>query len=268
VFRVDPDLRVVESDEVNNAFTFALVVQQPPPPPPVDLVPTACRISPANPTTSDRIFFYVTMRNAGSANVTFPSNYGMITSLSGGNYAGVTEGGLSLAAGASVEVYAYWPENTRATGSYSGVVATLDQVNRIVETDETNNSITCPGFTVVDGPKADLVITNVETTVSPVNSTTDYDFRITIKNQGNLASSLIQFPNRIAEGGSASNYLYPTSGFTLAPGASQTFTVPRSSFFNPAPGTHSIVFRVDPDLRVFESDETNNTFTLQLVIQP
>jgi subtilase family serine protease len=264
-FTVDPGGRVVETDETNNTFTYTLTVIEAPPPPPVDLVPTACRVTPDAPSDDARVWFYVTIENQGTATAVFPSNYVGAIALSGGNYAGVLNGGLTIPAGESREVYAYWMPFSHPPGTYS-ITVTVEPANLIQELDETNNTLVCPTFTLAESPRPDMVITAVETTVTPVDPTTDWQWRVTVRNQG-AAPATFTYPNLVLSGGMASNYVYPPGdSWTLAAGASRTFTVGRHSAFNPGVGTHTVTFTVDPGGRVVETDETNNTFTYTLTV--
>ncbi|HEY0997801.1 MAG TPA: CARDB domain-containing protein, partial [Gemmatimonadaceae bacterium] len=59
--------------------------------------------------------------------------------------------------------------------------------------------------------------------------------------------------------------IYAGSPWTLAAGASQTFEVqPNWGYI--AVGTHDWTWRLDPDSRVIETDETNNTYVFKATV--
>ena len=112
----------------------------------------------------------------------------------------------------------------------------------------------------------DLTITNV--VLSPTEPVFPEDFQliVTVLNQGTL-DAVINYPSTILCGGSHTNCVFPFSleQFRLAAGEQRTFNV-ISTAFGSQTGTKTITLTVDPANRVVESDEDNNTATIDVTI--
>lgn len=262
---VDSQNQAAERNESNNSYVLRVTVQPPAPPSgsPPDLRFTACTVSPASPTTADRVVFTLTLKNEGAGDAVFPFGYTGYDMQGASSYSPESNlAGTTLAAGASRPVTISWSPDTYAAGTYNTTVR-ADPSNRLAESDETNNSIACP-VTLTEGPKADLVITSVTTSASPIVFGTDFTFHVTIRNQG-TASARIDYPMRIAEAWQATYIYPPSSTWTLAPGASQTFTA-RPNWGAISVGTHDWTWYVDSNNQVREGNESNNTYVFKATV--
>ena len=234
-----------------------------------DLVWRSCTATPADAAHNNQVDFALVLANDGTGPALFPSGYIYGVRLDdmgpavGG--AGFNTNGLSLAPGATEQVALSWVPTPGIFGTYAPSVM-VDPDNRVLESNETNNTISC-GEVVVAPPAlvADLVITNVELTTSPITTATDFHIRITVANQG-TSPAVINYPQLIVYS-AQSFYVYPPNfaTWTLAAGASQTFEV-APNWGAIAVGTHGWLFTVDPGHQVYESNETNNTFTLNVTV--
>src|SRR6185295_11602505 len=155
-----------------------------------------------------------------------------------------------------------------ATAGTHTVQAFVDDVNRIAESNENNNTLSST-LTVGSGGLPDLIVTNV--TWSPTTPTVGQPvlFSATIKNQGTAAT-----PNGIAEGiaflvdGVKVTW---SGGYTssIPPGSSVTLTAdggPSGNMWTATAGTHTVEAFVDDVNRIAESNENNNTLSSTLTI--
>jgi len=236
-----------------------------------DLVWRSCTVTPnRNPAMSDRVGFALVLANDGTAPAVFPAGYTFGARIDGGgSYSGTSMAGLTIGPGATASIAFYWSPFSHDPGTYS-LTLVADPDNRVLESNEDNNTLSC-GDVVVSPPArdADLVITNVELTTSPITTATDFHIRITVANQGTGPASITynSFGTGVIVQSNQSSYVYPPNfaTWTLAAGASQTFEVaPNWGYIQL--GTHDWVFTVDPQHQVFESNEDNNTFTLSVTV--
>ena len=262
---VDATGSVVGYGQAADGYTHAFAYVKGP-----DLVIDSYSVRPAAPKVHERLWIDVVLRNAGSAAVTIPASVNKVgIRKDDGSSVGYGYGAssLSLAAGATATFTLHIEPYTLSPGPFRFVL-TADPGNYIAELDETNNQLAGQIDMAAQVEYADLVITAV--TVNPPNPVAmqEFDFNVTVANQGTL-DAVISYPSLIADGGSYSYYVYP-SQFTpwrLAPGASQTFTA-KATLAAMQPGTRTVTFRVDPSNRVIESNESNNTASIQLTVSP
>ncbi|PKL61145.1 MAG: hypothetical protein CVV31_13070, partial [Methanomicrobiales archaeon HGW-Methanomicrobiales-2] len=158
---VDDVDRIAESDEDNNVYTKQITVSiagSTPTPTPTptatpipsgkpDLVVTDVSWAPANPATGDAITMKAVIKNQGTGATPSSTTHGVAFTSSGSLGSAVWSDShtASIAPGASVTVTASgglagatW---TAAAGTYT-ITATVDDVNRIEESNENNNVLT------------------------------------------------------------------------------------------------------------------------------
>jgi hypothetical protein len=231
-----------------------------------DLVVTSVVAMPASPKVGDPVAFRVTIKNQGTA----PTPGGVI------HGAGVQVDGIqqvwadtftnSLAPGGSVTLSTNsgkagvptWP----ATAGTHVIKAFVDDVNRITEANETNNTQSV-NLTVAAAPaRPDLVVTSVTTTPANPGTGAAVRFSATVKNQGGAAT-----PANVTQG-----VLFTVDGVTktwsraskasIAAGASVTLTADGgpagTSTWTSTAGPHTLGATVDDQSLIAESNETNN----------
>ncbi|WP_218080022.1 CARDB domain-containing protein [Anthocerotibacter panamensis] len=177
----------------------------------------------------------------------------------------------SLAPGASVTLTANFPWS--ATLGTHNVEAWVDDVNRIPESNETNNTLN-QTLTVSNTPppsgKPDLVVTSTGYQAASLTPGSPVTFTAVVKNQGTIATPAgtiigVAFRDRSTANGALLTYS-DTNTASLAPGASVTLT---ANFpWSAVAGTHNIEAWVDDVNRIPESNETNNTLNQTLTSKP
>lgn len=269
---VDDINRITESDETNNIMSKQIVVSTGKP----DMVVTDISWDPASPASGYAVTMRATIKNQGSASTPAGVIHGVLFTFDDGAAGpGIwsdTHTG-SLAPGASVTLTA----NGGSTGSkwmaVAGthtVKANVDDVNRIEESNETNNIMNKQ--IVVSTEKPDLAVTDISwEPASPTNGNA-VTMRATIKNQGNVSTPagvihgvLFTFDDGAAGPGVWSD----THTGSLAPGASVTLTANGGSAgatWTAVVGTHTVKANVDDVNRIAESNETNNIMSKQIVV--
>lgn len=147
--------------------------------------------------------------------------------------------------------YTYpWPNNHVS-------VATVDSTNRVKETDETNNTATAT--LTVDPQLPDLVITNVAFNPTPPIAGSVVTATVTIANKGHAGAGAFQVewaPN---------NLVRPLSRQvnSLAEGATTTVSFDYTYQFS---FSYNSTFTVDSLKRVWEMNEDNNEFDVQVPV--
>ena len=162
----------------------------------------------------------------------------------------------------------------RPPGFYS-VTATVDPQNRVAESDENNNTVTCGDLTV-DQPNAypDLVITEV--VINPPNPSGESDFvvDVTILNQGDAIATFTEPGVTVLSGDPHVDPLVTGNLYAfqrlrqiaLAPGGSERlrmYTTPEGRL----PGVATWTIIVDPTDAIEEMYENNNEFTRTVTVQ-
>jgi hypothetical protein len=174
-----------ESNEANNtrskAFTVAAATAKP------DLVVTAVSWTPANPAVGAPVRYSATVKNQGAAATPAGVIHGVLFKVDGVNKTFSDTRTASLAAGASVTLTANgggsagsWP----ATAGPHTVQAFVDDVNRISESNDANNTL---DRQLTVGPvtsRPDLVVTAVTWSPASAIAGNAVRFSATIKNQG------------------------------------------------------------------------------------
>ena len=265
---VDDTNLISESNETNNTLTSSMTVGSGQP----DLIVTAISWSPTSPVAGNAVTFSATIKNQGTAATPSGVIHGVSFSVDGTQVNWSDTNTSSLAAGASITLTANsGPSGSSTWTATSGthtILANVDDVNRIAESNETNNTLTS-SMTVGAG-QPDLIVTAISwSPASPVagNAVT---FSATIKNQGTAAT-----PSGVIHGvsfsvdGTQVNWS-DTNTSSLAAGASITLTANSgpsgSSTWTATSGTHTILANVDDVNRIAESNETNNTLTASMTV--
>ncbi len=261
---VDDVNRIAESDESNNRYSENITIGGSGGGTP-DLIVTDITSSPASPLTGNPVTFSAVVKNQGTGATPAGTIIGVSFFIDGTQVSWSDNTTSSLAAGASVTVTASGgPGGTAVwnavTGSHT-VMAWVDDVNRMTELNESNNQYT-KDLVVTTGPMPDLVVTNLTCTPSAPQAGDTVNFTATVKNQGTAAGA----PGIVAfavDGTKVSETVNNTEA--LASGASTTVTGTWSSTLA---GSHSVTATVDSAGTTAESNETNNTYSADLTVDP
>ncbi|WP_292520027.1 CARDB domain-containing protein [Methanoculleus sp.] len=260
-----------------------------------DLVVTDISWKPATPAPGSPVTVSATIKNRGDAPTPAGAKHGVLFTFDDGSAGpGVwsdTHTG-SIAPGSWVTLTANGGSAGATWKAVEGthtVKATVDDVNRIAESNEANNvkseqiTVSKPVSTPTPVPttpapsgKPDLVVTDISwdpATPVPGSAVT---FSATIKNQGDAPTPagvkhgvLFTFDDGSAGPGVWSD----THTSSIAPGASITLTANGGSAgatWKAVEGTHTVKANVDDVNRVAESNELNNIMTKEIVagVQP
>ena len=271
---IDPDNKVLESNEGNNTKSITMVVSQAPAGAgPAELFIESVSAAPGA-TPIDKWRADVTIRNQGPGDAFFPGNAHIVTGEPTFTFYR-TVGPMWVMAGERKT----FPVEGLGCGQQGAAQTTfmVDPQNHVQETNEGNNTKTATvNFPSYSG--ADLVVTQVH--FSPAQPRTADQIRIGVelKNQG---ASLAIFCNGATEWMSTGPTIQTASGMrTLGGGGAaiqprilqpgQTFsggvTVVQPGQL--PPGSYSFSVTVDPGNRVQESNEANNTMVGTVTISP
>ena len=177
----------------------------------------------------------------------------------------------SLAPGASVTLTANGGPSAgngtwRSTYGSHTLQSWVDDVNRIAESDETNNKVSTP-FTV----GSDLVVTQVSYSPTSASAGAAMTFSATVKNAGSQATppGTITGVSFNVDGTQVS--WSDTFTQSLAPGASVTLTSnggPQGrSTWTATSGAHTVQAWVDDVNRIAEGNENNNKLQSPLTVR-
>ncbi len=133
------------SNNIGTSTTIPVTVSNAAPTSP-DLIVTNISWTPASPHPGDNVTFRATIKNQGTGATPASTIHGVLFSIDGDAVSWSDDNTNSLAAGASITLtanggpsnVATWPAGT--VGSYT-VTASVDDLNRIVESDESNNAL-------------------------------------------------------------------------------------------------------------------------------
>ncbi len=256
-----------------------------------DLVVTDISWTPANPASGDAVTLKATVKNQGDAATPAGAKHGVLFTFDDGAAgSGVWSDTYtrSIAPGAWVTLTANggsagatWKA---ALGTHT-VKATVDDVNRIAESDETNNvrakqiTVSKAASTPTPVPttpapsgKPDLVVTDISWEPANPASGDAVTLKATVKNQGDAATPagakhgvLFTFD----DGAAGSGVWSDTYTRSIAPGAWVTLTANGGSAgatWKAALGTHTVKATVDDVNRIAESDEKNNVMSKKIVV--
>ena len=232
-----------------------------------DVIITDIQWEPANPVAGDQVTFKAVVKNQGTGPTPAGTIVGVGFQVDGrstiiwsDNYT------QSIAPGESVVLTANGGVSgskwTAVAGTHT-ISATVDDINRFPESNETNNSFS-KQITVGQPTGCDLVVTNI--TISPSNPSAgqQVSFTVTIKNQGNVAS-----PNNVAHTVGIkidnSDVIYWNNTYTssIPAGGSVNITInsgTNGSQWTATTGTHVVTAVVDYNNTIQELNETNNSY--------
>ena len=235
-----------------------------------DLVVTAIGATPAAPQPGQTVRFSATIKNNGSAATPAGVKHGVLFSVNGVRVSFSDTSTTSLAAGASRTVAANGTVSGytgatgglwKATAGQPTVKATVDDVNRMVEVNETNNSYS---RRIAVGPQPDLVVTSVNASPASPVAGSQVRFTAVIKNQGTTATPAGVIHGVVFRINGKGVTFSDTSTTSLAAGASRTLTANGGSsggLWTATSGTHTLLAYVDDVNRITEAVETNNTLS-------
>ncbi len=265
----DPLASVAESRDDNNANEFDIIMT---PGPARDLAITSLAVSPAQPTTQSHIQILVTVKNQGTAPVLFELRDLAIRVDRGGPLGqAFSRATMDLAPGESTVVPAEVADTVYTVGAHH-LTVTVDAGNVLHETDESNNhaeidiTVGEPGPLV--GPAPDLTVENLTLPAEILASRRDKSsyLQLMIVNHGDAAAAVPgdAIHTRTTWTGPTVGSIDRQSGLgevvELAPGASwPTSTSVRECDLRP--GLYTCTITVDPNNRIQESNEDNNTLT-------
>ena len=237
-----------------------------------DLIVTDIGWSPANPVTGNAVTFNATIKNQGTAATPAGVIHGVSFWVDGTQVAWDGTSTASLAPGATRVLTASAGPNGPATwtataGSHT-VMAWVDDVNRMAESNENNNQFSEP-LNIGSG-QPDLIVTGVSWSPSNPAAGQAVTISATIKNQGTGPT-----PSGVIHGvlfsvdGNPVNWSDNNTS-SLAAGASVTLTAnggPNgTSTWTATAGTHTVLANVDDINRIAESNESNNTLSSSLTV--
>lgn len=249
---VDDVNRISESNESNNQYAKSLAVTTSPMP---DLIVTDITYSPASPVSGNAVTFSAVVKNQGTA----AGAAGIVVfKVDGTQVAAAANSTMSLAAGAALTV--------TATGTWSATVgshsisATVDSSNTILEGNETNNTYV-EDLTVNPQPGIDLVVTDITWSPSYITAGNPVTFSAVVKNQGTLpgAAGIVAFK---VDG----TQVAVSANSTASIAAGSILTITASSAWAAVGGAHSISATVDNSNTTTETDETNNSYGVNMTV--
>ncbi len=241
-----------------------------------DLVVTAVGTAPATPTTGAATRFTATVKNVGTASTPAGTVAGVLFKVDGVSTAFSDTHTASIAPGASVTLTtnggtAQGPGGVwTATAGAHTILATVDDLNRIPESNDANNTRSVP--LTVGAAKPDLVVTAIGSSPAAPAPGTGTRFTATIKNAGTVATPAGTIAGVRFRVDGVSTSFSDTQTAAIAPGASVTLTANGGTAQGPGgvwtatAGSHTIQAEVDDLNRIAEANETNNTLTSTLTV--
>ena len=231
------------------------------PSPNPDLTVTGAAWTPGTPTETDSVKASATVQNVGQLATSATTNVGF--------YLGTTKVGTGqvgpLAIGASATVSA--DIGRHDAGSYQ-LTAKVDEANRIIEKDETNNSFTDPTpLTVTPVASSDLVAT-VNPTPDEPSAGDPVNFVATLKNQGTKPSAngghTVKVTITDTNTGRFQTVLVGVHIGSLKPGASAT--VPLGKWRAAADGRYTVKTELSNDPNEVPIKRANNVSSQDLYV--
>jgi subtilase family serine protease len=226
----DANNEVTESDESNNANTFAFSVLAP------DLIIDTITWSPENPSIDEAVTFTVAIKNQGNSGARCSHVDLQIDGFSR-SYQEVTR----IDAGATVTKTFSW----KAQAGSPNIKAIADVLNQVSESDETNNDKKANYATAAP----DLIISKISWSPTNFSEDTLATLSVTIKNQGNGKAHPSYMAYYIDD-----TYLDSAYVSQIEAGATAT----KSFTWIAQAGFHDVKAVADARQMISESDETNN----------
>ena len=266
---VDDVNRITESNENNNQLTATVTVTAGLP----DLIVQSISWSPIHPATGQSVVFSCVVKNQGNAATPAGVVIGVGFSVDGTELTWSDNSTTSLAPGATRFLVADGGTNngantwTATTGTHT-ILAYVDDVNRITESNENNNQLTAT-VTVTAG-LPDLIVQSISW--SPIHPATGQSvvFSCVVKNQGNAATPAgVVIGVGFSVDGTEVTWS-DTDSTSLAAGATVALTADYGTsgvnYWVATTGTHTILAYVDDVNRIVESNENNNQLTATVTI--
>ncbi|MCF3962372.1 galactose-binding domain-containing protein [Streptomyces fuscigenes] len=225
------------------------------PAPNPDLQVTSVSASPASPVESDAITLSATVKNAGALSAAAST----VQFNLGGSKVGAASVG-ALAAGAQTTVSA--DIGAKDAGTYQ-LSAVADPDNKVVESNETNNTFTAASSLVVKPvASSDLVATSVATSPSAPSAGDTVTFSVAVKNQGTVAAASgshgVTLTLLNASGGTVKTL---TGSFSGALAAGATSSPVNLGTWTAADGSYTEKVVVANDANELPVKQANNTST-------
>jgi len=244
----DLDDDIDESNENNNITTDSITVVEPPKP---DLIVSSLTHTPSDPTTLDTITITAIVKNIGEAQAG-PSTLEI-------NVEGdATPTTYSVPALDPQETYQVQREINLSPADTCEVAATADLNNDVEESDESNN--TAQDTIVVSEPLLpDLMITSLEYTPDTAFTSETITISVEVLNVGNASCSTSTLTILVA------GDIVPYS-FEIPPlDAGTTISVEQDVVFTEV-GSYLVTATADAEDEILESDETNNSDTIEILV--
>jgi hypothetical protein len=244
----------VNATEIGRTDMFAqrkIVRSQP------DLTVSSVTLTPSAPTEGDLVTVSATVKNIGTAATPSGTIVGINFSNSSGTSIGFSDTNTaSLAAGATVVLTSN--QKWTAIKGVQTITAYVDDVNRIMESNETNNKLSI-SVTVAAKTSSlpDLVVTGY--TVSPATPVAGdiVTFTATVQNNGSVATPAGVIIGVGFKDGAGTTIAYSDNYSTsLAGGASVNLTTNKT--WTSTSGSQTVTAFADDVNRILESNETNN----------
>jgi polyvinyl alcohol dehydrogenase (cytochrome) len=242
-----------------------------------DLVVTSSGTTPTSPTAGAATKFVATVKNVGTAATPAGTIVGVLFRVDGVGTAFSDTWTASIAPGASVTLTTNGGPKApggawTATAGVHSVVAHVDDVNRIAESHEGNNTLSSTLSVVAASSRPDLVVTALGSSPAAPTPGAATRFTATVKNQGSAptpAGTVVGVLFRVDGAATSWSDTYTTA---IPPGASVTLTTNGGTANGPGGvwtatvGAHSVSAQVDDINRIAESDDTNNTRAMTLTV--
>lgn len=237
-----------------------------------DLVVRSVSPVPAAPKVGDPVAFRVTIRNQGTAPTATGVTHGVGLQVDGVQQLWTDTFAGSLAPGASVTLLTNsgkagvptWP----ATAGAHVIKAVVDDVNRVDESSESNNSLSVNLSVAAAAARPDLVVTSVTASPASPGPGVPVRFSATIKNQGSAATPANRTHGVAFSIDGVTKTWSRGSTRSIAAGASVTLTADGgptgASTWTSTSGPHTLSAVVDDQKLIPESNETNNQRQAQL----
>jgi subtilase family serine protease len=229
-----------------------------------DLVVTDISWNPASPATGNAVTFSATIKNQGTGATPAGVINGVSFSVDGTQVSWSDNNTSSIAAGASITVTANGGSSGSTWAATSGshtIMAWVDDVNRIAESNENNNQYSKTLTTGGTTSQPDLTVTDI--TYSPVSPAVGdaVTFSAVVNNQGTAAGAagIVAFQVDGTQVATSANS-------TTSIAAGSTLTVTASGTWTATSGSHTLTAIADNSNTTVESNESNNSYSEALVI--
>lgn len=244
---VDPSDSIEEVNDTNNQLVSYAHFQGP------DLIVTAIVVPPVITSPGTAINVTAVIHNRGPVDALGSRHRLMIVRDGGGaSYSKNSNVRPLVPAGGDVTVWWSWTPGA-VPGNYTLTVL-ADNYGNIEEENETNNILTT--HTIIEGPDLVLLVPELPPVLA---NDRDRTIDVMVLNVGtaNVTSSVEVMLTALSGTGGRVYIRNSTNGVGAGTSASVHLQLPASTF----EGTYSLTFKVDPNDRIMETAESNNTVT-------